>query len=704
MAADLAKLSLWLATLAKDHPFTFLDHSLRHGDALVGLTRKQIASFNWDPSPQQTFLEEKIRHLLELVGQQRREILEARENTPYAQLEQELAVADERLSLPRMIGDAVIAAFFSSEKPKQREVARMRLLACIEADLKKQGFISADGEVDRAIQTLRKGPKGVTPFHWELEFPEVFTSDEEGVTSVGFAAIIGNPPFMGGKRISGALGKGYADWLTTAHQQSNGNADLVAHFFRRAFDLIQENGTSSLIATNTIAQGDTRRSGLRFIGMNRGDIFKAEKRIRWPGVAAVVVSVVSVKKGTYVGSRLLNGQKVEFISAFLIPSGTHQDPSVLRANNNTSFVGCDIKGQGFIFDDNDPDASPLSLKDELFASDPRNSEVIRPYLGGAELNDSPTQSPSRWVISFGQFPEEVARQWPEVFRIVEEKVRPDRRSRSKELAEWPWWQFWRPRRELYDAVSGLKSVLACAQTSRSLAFSFLPSNIVFSHKVIVLALDSYAAFAIVQSTVHLEWAYLFGSTLKDDPVYTPSDCYETFPFPTNWGLSKALIAAGTLYYEARKQLMIKHEEGITSTYNRFHDPNEIDPDIVKLRQLHEVMDRAVLDAYGWTTIQLKSEFIPEFEDGTDEDEEDESGRQRKNRYRYRWPDEVRDDVLARLLELNRQRALEEGQVAMDEKAAALDAKMKKPSNGKRNAKKAKKNPTSGLFAMDQEEA
>ena len=116
------------------------------------------------------------------------------------------------------------------------------------------------------------------------------------------------------------------------------------------------------------------------------------------------------------------------------------------------------------------------------------------------------------------------------------------------------------------------------------------------------------------------------------------------------------------------------------------------------------MDRAVLDAYGWTTIQLKSEFIPEFEDEIDEDEEDESGRQRKKKYRYRWPDEVRDDVLARLLELNRQRALEEGQVVTDETAAALDAKPKKPSNGKRNAKKAKQDPTSGLFAMDQEEA
>ena len=429
-----------------------------------------------------------------------------------------------------------VAAFFSAERPN--ETARKNegyfVFAVSEADLKKQGFIFCGrGRWTGQSRRCAKGRRNATPFHWELEFPEVFTSDEEERNERWICSNHRKSAFYGRQ-------KGFREhWVrvmqtgwTTAHQQSNGNADLMAHFFRRAFDLIQENGTSSLIATNTIAQGDTRRSGLRFIGMNRGDIFKAEKRIRWPGVAAVVVSVVSVKKGTYVGSRLLNGQKVEFISAFLIPSGTHQDPSVLRANNNTSFVGCDIKGQGFIFDDNDPDASPLSLKDELFASDPRNSEVIRPYLGGAELNDSPTQSPSRWVISFGQFPEEVARQWPEVFRIVEEKVRPDREiSQPKSWLEWPWWQFWRPRRELYDAVSGLKSVLACAQTSRSLAFSFLPSNIVFSHKVIVLALDSYAAFAIVQSTVHLEWAYLFGSTLKDDPVYTPSDCYETFPFP-----------------------------------------------------------------------------------------------------------------------------------------------------------------------------
>ena len=163
-----------------------------------------------------------------------------------------------------------------------------------------------------------------------------------------------------------------------------------------------------------------------------------------------------------------------------------------------------------------------------------------------------------------------------------------------------------------------------------------------------------------------------------------------------------LEETGKAYYDCRADLMIRNNEGLTKTYNRFHDPDECSPEIFKLRELHAAMDSAVLGAYGWTDIEPECEFILEFE-GEDEDEDDESGRQRKKKYRYRWPDDVRDEVLARLLELNRERALEEGQVAIDEKAAALDAKMKKPSKGKRNAKNAKKDSTSGLFAMEQEE-
>ena len=141
--------------------------------------------------------------------------------------------------------------------------------------------------------------------------------------------------------------------------------------------------------------------------------------------------------------------------------------------------------------------------------------------------------------------------------------------------------------------------------------------------------------------------------MKDDLRYTPSDCFETFPFPENWETHLALEAAGRSYYDFRAALMVKKDEGLTKTYNRFHDPDERDPAIVKLRELHAAMDRAVLDAYGWTDVPTDCEFLLDYEI------DEEGWGKKKKPWRYRWPDEVRDDVLARLLELNAERAKEE---------------------------------------------
>jgi hypothetical protein len=151
--------------------------------------------------------------------------------------------------------------------------------------------------------------------------------------------------------------------------------------------------------------------------------------------------------------------------------------------------------------------------------------------------------------------------------------------------------------------------------------------------------------------------------MKDDLRYTPSDCFETFPFPVAYESNATLEQVGKTYYEFRADLMIRNNEGLTKTYNHFHDPNEDSPDIVRLRELHAAMDRAVLDAYGWQDIQPTCEFILEFDD---EEDEDENGRPKKKKYRYKWPEAIHDEVLARLLELNRQRAVEEGQILMPE--------------------------------------
>src|SRR5262249_34847781 len=137
------------------------------------------------------------------------------------------------------------------------------------------------------------------------------------------------------------------------------------------------------------------------------------------------------------------------------------------------------------------------------------------------------------------------------------------------------------------------------------------------------------------------------------------DCFETFPFPEKFDGNETLEQTGQQYYEFRAALMVKNKEGLTKTYNRFHDPEETSPDIFRLRELHAAMDRAVLDAYGWTDLTPTCEFLLDFEDEDDDGDENFGKKKRKKPWRYRWADEIRDEVLARLLKLNAERAEEE---------------------------------------------
>jgi hypothetical protein len=197
-----------------------------------------------------------------------------------------------------MAGDAAIAAFFAAEKPKERENIRASLQDQLETALKNPLKIELVSPIEASIDGLRKGPKGVAPFHWDIEFPEVFTVDPKGNVTGGFDVIVGNPPFAGKNTLIDAHAEGYLDWLQAVHEESHGNSDLVAHFFPRAFNMLRPDGCFGLIATNTIGQGDTRSTGLRWICTHGGTIYQARKRLKWPGQAAVIVSVVHVCKGT----------------------------------------------------------------------------------------------------------------------------------------------------------------------------------------------------------------------------------------------------------------------------------------------------------------------------------------------------------------------------------------------------------------------
>ena len=243
MAVDLARLALWLATLAADHEFTFVDHALRCGDFLVGLTRDGIAAAHWAGG--------RTHHMALLLARDRTAKAEAeRERIRFAAeglgddaLRPLLDRADRHLDDVRLVGNAALAAFFAADRPRAREAERAAVLQALEL-----GGAGWQEKLEPLAASLRGGEGPVHPFHFEIEFPEVF--DRE---TPGFDVVIGNPPFLGGKRISTVLGAAYRDWLASLHTESNSNSDLVAHFFRRAFNLLRAGGALGLVATNTIA-------------------------------------------------------------------------------------------------------------------------------------------------------------------------------------------------------------------------------------------------------------------------------------------------------------------------------------------------------------------------------------------------------------------------------------------------------------------
>ena len=673
MAIDLARLSLWLITLARDHEFTFIDHALRHGDSLVGLTRRQIEGFHWQataPSFQFGTETMEVQRHVGRVSEMRELIRELGDESPERELRELLDEADRELATVRRVAGLVLRAFFEGTKAKERESKRVMYAGL----LLDEDSAAADSLVEAGLP--------IAPFHWELEFPEVFERENPG-----FDAVVGNPPFAGKNTVAAANPAGYPDWLKQMHPESHGNADLVAHFFRRAFSLLREGGTLGLIATNTIGQGDTRSTGLRWICKHGGHVYRALRRLKWPGEAAVVVSVIHAAKGTCSGARILDGREVDTVTAFLFHSGGHDDPERLKANAGKSFVGSYVLGMGFTFDDTDRKgvATSLAEMERLIEENPRNQEVIFPYIGGQEVNTSPTHAHHRYVINFRDWPlrrvdlgatwrdasddmrkdwrrdgivpldytEPVAADWPELLEIVEGRVKPERLAQNDKTGKQLWWRFLRTRPELHAAIDGLDRVLVVSRVGQQAAFTLVPRDMVYAESMIVFPFDSHAAFCALQTRPHEIWARFFGSSMKDDLRYTPSDCFETFPFPENWEALPSLEAAGKTYYDFRAALMIENGEGMTKTYNHSHDPEERDPRIVELRRLHAVMDRAVLDAYGWTDIPTNCEFLLDYEI------DEATGGRKKKPWRYRWPEEVHDEVLARLLALNAERAAEE---------------------------------------------
>ena len=233
------------------------------------------------------------------------------------------------------------------------------------------------------------------------------------------------------------------------------------------------------------------------------------------------------------------------------------EPTRLEATRGLSFHGSKIYGEGFTFDDDKLKglATPIAEMRRLIENDARNAERIRPYIGGEELNSDPRQMNRRFVISFGRMTEDEARRWPDLMLIVENRVRPQRSGmhgyaladRRREY----WWQFETYAQALHEAIAPLTRCLALSRVSAHLSLAFQPTDRVFADSLVVFPFENHAPFAVLQSRAHEIWARFFGSSMKDDLRYSPSDCFDNFPTPAGWLVDAGLESVGQAYADPR---------------------------------------------------------------------------------------------------------------------------------------------------------
>lgn len=653
LAVELAKLSLWLTTVAKGRPFGFLDHNLRHGDSLLGINDLgQVIELDMTPSRS-----DQLRLFGRSIGKAVEEAMGLRRELrahPVRDIEDVKAMARldaesrRKLELPILIADAFVGCVLVDKKGRALEDGLATIAALADA--------AAGGKQDARDTLIRMAKRDLAkdepherprePFHWPLEFPEVF-----GRENGGFDAFVGNPPFIYGKNITRFFGEVYNAYLTGRNSSSTKNVDISAHFLFAAFHLLRKFGCLGFICTSSISEGDTRKAGLQRLRDDGGFIYSAVSRMPWPGAANVIISKVHLYSGEWSGEPRLDGKSVSAISSYLTTEDHIWSPVPLATNKGIATRGVVPNGNGFFLS--------LSEGRELISYDPKYKDVVLPFLIGEDLNSTIGQTASRYIINFWDWTYAEAQEYPKALDIVRERVKPHRDAlgeKKKKIKE-SWWIYEAAGKDMFTSLgtSGfrhfkrerqepLERAIAIARVSKTGAFTFVNTRNVFA-ELTVFASSNAALLAVLQSNVHIVFAWEQAGKMKNDLRYSPSLCFLPFPLPS---LDfEALRRIGEDISSHRTKIMREHKFGLTKLYRTFHDQNHHAANFDSLRQLHRDLDRLVAKAYGWDDIEMGHAFhqvayLPE-----------------NDRVRYTISEVARREVLHRLAELNRERYKEE---------------------------------------------
>lgn len=647
MAVEMAKLSLWLVSMDPHRPFTFLDDRLAAGDSLLGITSlEQLEYMHMDPKKGREIHERGlvdftagVRELIGEVAEERRKLagIDGSTMEGLARKRSVLADAELKTNRARLFADLCVGAALAHAGRGERGLRDGSIAAADYARRIEIAEMEARQEARRWLEAdLPEGGFRREPLHWPLIFPEVFENS-------GFDAVIGNPPFLGGKKISGPLGVAYREYLVNLVASGvKGNADLIAYFELRSHVIINRQGQTGLIATNTLAQGDTREVSLDQLAASGVTIRKSIKSEAWPSKSAAIeycavwTSNAELSKDAPISA---DGLFVPGITSSLNSiSRAMGIPQRLASNRELTFIGNLVNGIGFVVSEKEAD--------ELNQKDKSSREVLRRYINGQDINSRPSVNASRLIIDFQDWPLDHAEKYAACMERVRLLVKPERDNLpdSKRATREKWWQYEKLAPGLRRAIVGLDRVVAITLVSKTVMPVMVPTGQVFSHMLGIFATGDTAMLTLLSSASHYWWAITRASTLETRIRYTPSDVFETFPMPE---FTTEMRELGDRLDTFRRAVMLSRDSGLTRTYNLVFDPACNDDDIEELRRIHRAIDEATIRAYGW---EDRIEAVGGLDHGFHK-----VGRET----RYTIGPAAQREILDSLLELNHERYAEE---------------------------------------------
>ena len=485
--------------------------------------------------------------------------------------------------------------------------------------------------------------------------------------------VVGNPPFIGKLRMRKALGDGYVSALRTAWNEVPESCDFVMYWWHMAAHAVRKGKILQFgfISTNSIKQTFNRRVVQRhleskppltlafaipdhpWVDASDGAAVRISMTVGSATESAgVLKSVVSEARTDKDSVEVLLKQKVGKVHANLAIGADTTTSEALIANSNITSMGVMLAGAGFILDQEE--ASDLLAQPHI-----ASSELIHPYRNGRDLTQSPRNA---FVVDLYEHDiDEVKTHAPEVYQIVLDRVLPKRAKNRDAGFREHWWLFGRPRPALRKMIHTLDKYVVTVETAKHRTFQFLQNDIRPDHRLIVFGFSSGANFGILCSRLHCSWALRTGGTLEDRPVYNKSRCFETFPFPEPDEATAKRIGDLAEQLDTHRKRQQEQHTGLTMTgmYNvleklrREEELTKKEKEIHEqglvsvLRELHDDLDRAVFQAYGWDDLAERLVGHPGATTPWPEKPEDQQ--------------QAEEELLQRLVDLNHQRATEEAQ-------------------------------------------